>query len=255
MSIHRRQFIGGILACGCGAPAAAAGEPMHSRIGCYIGQAGERPITFKQSSGFARYDNSVKSAVDTVSRVIGRPIAAAVMFMDEYNALYSSVDNVLAFGKPLLDSIQGSDFDLKVICIAAHEVAHIFQYEDGYFDLAQTDDTVRRNELMADDFAGSCLAYVVNGGRRIDRGKLFRSKDSVRAAFQVMFNRGDYNFTNPNHHGTPDERLDAVDSGYEFAFEVASGNPIGDISKDIMDNARFGTQRLDAIRRRPDIRK
>jgi len=238
--IHRRQFIGGILACGCGAQIAVAEERMRPRIGCYVRRAAERPITFKRSTGVDKYNHSVRSAVDSVSRVIGRPIAAAVMFMDEYNALYSSADNVVAFGIPLLDSIQGSDFDLKVTCIAAHEVAHIFQSEDGYFDLALTDATVRRNELMADHFAGCCLAFIVNGGRRIDRGKLYRSKDSVRSAFQVMFDRGDNNFTDPNHHGTPAERLDAVDWGYETAFEVASGNPVGDVSKDIMDTARFG---------------
>jgi hypothetical protein len=238
--IHRRQFIGGILACGCGAQVAPAAEPMRSRIGCYAGQAGEKPTTFQQSSGVTKYDRSVTGAVDLVGGAIGRRIAAAVMFMNDYNALYSPADNVVAFGVPLLDSIQGADFDLKVRCIVAHEVAHIFQSEDGYFDLAQTDATVRRNELMADHFAGCCIAFIVNGGRRIDRGKLYRSKDSVQSAFQLMFSRGDTNFTDPNHHGTPSERLDAVDWGYETAFEVAGGNPVGDISTAIMDVARFG---------------
>jgi hypothetical protein len=240
VAIHRRQFIGGILACGCGAQVAAAAEPMRSRIGCYAGQAGATPTTFNPSSGVAKYDLSVTAAVDSVSRVIGRHIAAAVMFINDYNALYSPADNVVAFGVPLLDSIQGADFDLKVMCIAAHEVAHIFQAEDGYFDLAQTDTTVRRNELMADHFAGCCMAFFVNGERRIDRGKLYRSKNSVQSAFQLMFSRGDSNFTNPNHHGTPSERLDAVDAGYETAFEVAGGNPVGDISTAIMDVARLG---------------
>jgi hypothetical protein len=228
-----------MLACGYGEVARAA-EQMPSRIGCYIGQAGERPATLNQSSGIPKYDRGVRGAIDSVSRIIGRHITAAVMFMNEYNALYSPADNVVAFGVPLLDSIQGSDFDLKVTCIVAHEVAHIFQSEDGYFDLAQTDATVRRNELMADHFAGCCLALIVNGGRRIDRGKLYRSKNSVQSAFQLMFSRGDNNFTDPNHHGTPSERLDAVDWGYETAFEVAGGNPVGDISTAIMDVARFG---------------
>jgi len=235
--IHRRQFIGGILACGCGA---AAAEQMRSRIGCYAGQTGERPTTFEQSSGNNKYDRSVRGAVGLVSRTIGRHIAAEVMFMKDYNALYNPAENVVAFGVPLLDSIQGSDFDLKVTCIAAHEVAHIFQSEDGYFDLAQTDATVRRNELMADHFAGCCLAFIVNGGRRIDRGKLYQNKNSVQSAFQLMFSRGDTNFTDPNHHGTPSERLDAVDWGYETAFEVAGGNPVGDISSAILDVSRSG---------------
>jgi hypothetical protein len=239
MPIHRRQFIVG-LACGCGQRVAAAQERKRARIGCYVSEPGQGPTTYKPSTGVAKYDRSVRSAVDTVGRIVGRPIAAKVVFMDEYNAHFSPVANVIAFGKALLDSIQGSDFDLTVACIAAHEVAHIFQSEDDYFDLALTDATVRRNELIADHFAGCCLAFIVNGGRRIDRGKLARSKDSVRSVFQVMFDRGDNNFTDPNHHGTPAERLDAVDWGYETAFEVASGNPVGDISKEIMDTARFG---------------
>jgi hypothetical protein len=238
--IHRRQFIGGMLACGCGAQAVSATEPMRSRIGCYAGRPDETPAVFKPTSGVAEYDRSVKGAVNLVGQIIGRHITAAVMFMSDYNALYSPADKVIAFGVPLLDSIRGSDFDLKVRCVVAHEVAHIFQAEDGYFDLAQTDATVRRNELMADHFAGCCLALIVNGGRPVSRGKLYRNKDSVQSAFQLMFSRGDDNFTDPNHHGTPSERLDAVDWGYETAFEVAGGNPVGDISTAIMDVARFG---------------
>jgi hypothetical protein len=240
MAMHRRRFIGGILGWGCGSRLVAAEQPTRPRIGCYVSQAGQEPSQYTASTGVAKYDRTVKEAVDSVGRVIGRPVGAKVMFMKEYNAHFNPGANIIAFGKQLLDTIHGSDSKLKVTCIAAHEVAHIFQFEDGYFDLALTDATVRRNELMADHFAGCCLAFIVNGGRAINRGTLYRKKDSVRSAFQLMFIRGDNNFTDPNHHGTPAERLDAVDWGYETAFEVAGGKPVGDISREIMDVARFG---------------
>jgi hypothetical protein len=147
---------------------------------------------------------------------------------------------VIAFGKALLDGLAGEDFELKVTCVAAHEVAHILQFEDRYFDLALTDATVRRSELVADAFAGACLAFVVNGGgQKIHRGVLEDRRESVQSAFQVKFELGDNNFISPDHHGTSKERLAAVDSGYFHSNEIASGGPLsGDISTDIMDHAR-----------------
>jgi hypothetical protein len=240
VAIQRRQFIGGIFACGCGARFAEAAAQARFRVGCYDGGAEQGPSKYKASTGIAAYDSTVRSALDTVSGVIGRPIGPKLTFMEEDNAHFNPPGNLIAFGKLLLDGLQGSDFALNVTCIAAHEVAHIVQFEDGYFDLALTDATVRRNELMADHFAGCCLAFIVAGERRIDRGKINRNKPSVQSAFQLMASRGDFNFTNQNHHGTPSERLEAFDYGYESAFEVAGGNPVGDISKEMMDNARFG---------------
>ena len=151
--------------------------------------------------------------------------------------------SLVDYGKPLqateaaTPKPQGSEVLVRVThCGVCHSDIHL---QDGYFDLALTDATVRRNELMADHFAGCCLAFIVSGGRRIERGKIDRNKPSVQSAFQLMSSRGDFNFNNPNHHGTPSERLEAFDWGYDSAFEVAGGNPVGDISKEMMDNARF----------------
>src|SRR5262245_745401 len=249
LAMHRRQFIGGILACGCGVPSARADRGSRFRSGCRVRWSAQESAAsaqpgYKDTTGVARYDNAVKSALASVSGVIGRGIDAKLVFTDENNAHFTAGerpgDNVVAFGKALLDRLQASDFALKVTCIAAHEVAHIFQFQDGYFDLAQDDTTNRRNELMADYFAGCCLAFIVNGGRRIRRGVIEAKKPSVQAAFDLMFSLGDDHFSSPDHHGTKQERRDAVDNGYDFAFEVAGGNATGDISKDIMDNARFG---------------
>lgn len=247
--MHRRQFIGGVLACGCGMRRARADRTSRFRSGCRVRWSAQDAAAsaqpgYEDTTGVARYDSTVKAALASVHQVIGREIDARLLFTDENNAHFTAGDkpgdNVVAFGKALLDRLQGSDFTLKVTCIAAHEVAHIFQFQDGYFDLAQDDATNRRNELMADYFAGCCLAFIVNGGRRIRRGVIEAKKPSVQAAFDLMFSLGDDHFSSPDHHGTKQERRDAVDNGYDFAFEVAGGNATGDISKDIMDNARFG---------------
>ncbi len=252
LPIQRRHFIGGLVACGCAMTSAHALERASSRIGCYtISSDQQAPFDpgYKPSTGIKQYDDAVRNALSLVSQATGRPINARLAFTNETNALFDPRNNVIAFGKAFLDELQGGDFKLKVLCIAAHEAAHIIQVEDdrlgdGYFDVAVADKTIRRNELMADSFAGCCLAFVVNGGRRIDRGLIDRKKSSVLSAFQLMAQRGDAYFTNPNHHGTAKERFEAVESGYDDAFEVAGGNPTGDISEAVMDRARFAVMRM-----------
>jgi predicted metalloprotease len=195
-----------------------------------------------ETTGRTEYDETVRHALAEVSTAMGRPVGATLKFMGQYNAhVNPSLPMTIAFGKELLDELYaGGDFQLRVTCIAAHEVGHILQFEDGYFDIALTDATVRRNELMADAFAGACLAFIVNGGQKIDRGVLEEKRNSVQAAFQLMFQLGDDYFNSPDHHGTSQERLDAVDAGYTFSNEIASSGPLGgDISKDIMDKARI----------------
>ena len=54
--------------------------------------------------------------------------------------------------------------------------------------------------------------YAVYEQGRLDDGDV---EEAVRTAFAV----GDFDTTNPQHHGTPDQRQDAWLSGYE------SGDP------------------------------
>ena len=145
VAIHRRQFIGGILACGCGTPFAAAEEQSRFRVGCYAGDGEQGASKYKASTGVSAYDSTVRSALDSVGRVMGRPVGAKLAFIEENNAHFNPPASLIAFGKLLLDGLQGPDFALKVTCIAAHEVAHIIQFEDGYFDVALSDATVKNH--------------------------------------------------------------------------------------------------------------
>lgn len=216
------------------------------QVGCYLSaKAASGAVAeygYKLSTGIPQYDATVRRAIGRITKILGRSLGAELQFMTDYNAHVNPAvkPRVIAFGKALLDDLVGEDFELKVTCVAAHETAHLLQLEDPYFDFALADATVRRSELEADAFAGACLAFIVNGGRKIDRGVLERKRTSVQSAFRLMFSLGDNSFKNPNHHGTSQERLDAVDAGYTFANEIASGGQLsGDISKDIMDKARI----------------
>ena len=244
--MRRRAFILGGLACGCGICAsAAAGVNRAHQVGCYVSAraAGGTAVDYgyKPSTGIPLYDATVRRALGHVVNVMGRPVNANLQFMDEFNAHVNPEPKprVIAFGKALLDKLAGNDFELKVTCVAAHETAHLLQLEDPYFDIALLDATVRRSELEADAFAGACLAFIVNGGRKINRGVLEEKRPDVLSAFQLMFGLGDNSFNNPNHHGTSEERREAVNSGYTFSNEIANGGRLrGDISTDIMDMAR-----------------
>jgi hypothetical protein len=89
---------------------------------------------------------------------------------------------------------------LSIPAIEAHEFDHIAQYkykfpwEEGKW-----------RELHADFFAGWYIAH--------------RNRFLVTSPDQAMANfyyKGDYDFNNPDHHGTPEERVAAFRAGFEF---------------------------------------
>lgn len=93
--------------------------------------------------------------------------------------------------------------------VHAHEFAHHVQFELGAFDSdLPAPEATRRTELMADGFAAYNLAHA--------RGATFQAKrivDAVRAAYDV----GDCAFSNPGHHGTPNQREAAALWGSDLA--------------------------------------
>ncbi|MCR9261496.1 MAG: hypothetical protein NXH95_17390 [Pseudomonadaceae bacterium] len=82
--------------------------------------------------------------------------------------------------------------------IFAHEFAHIFQFSSGF----QAPTPIM--ELHADFLAGWYLAR---------RSQIPGIWTDVRPALQSFFEKGDYAFNDPSHHGTPNQRLAAVQAG------------------------------------------
>lgn len=100
--------------------------------------------------------------------------------------------------------------DFAVAYVVAHEFAHNVQQEAGIFDAGLP--TVQ-TELHADCWAGVWAGAAFRDGL-IDDGEI----DEAVAAADLL---GDYAFDDPDHHGTPDQRADALRRGYR------SGDPAG----------------------------
>jgi hypothetical protein len=117
-------------------------------------------------------------------------------------------DGTVLFGFNLMmqefrSSRTGQGFAIPAIM--AHEFAHIVQFKMGVRL------PTKQMELQADILAGWYMANRSN----------FIMTDATEALYS-FFNKGDYNFNDPTHHGTPEERLRAVQIGIELRLRGAS---------------------------------
>ncbi|MEQ8995330.1 MAG: hypothetical protein RID53_02360 [Coleofasciculus sp. B1-GNL1-01] len=88
---------------------------------------------------------------------------------------------------------------LAVVGIMAHEFAHILQWK------YQSQLIGKLRELHADFLAGYYLGV-----------KNYIPYRDLRAFASSLFTKGDYNFWNLDHHGTPQERVAAMNIGYSL---------------------------------------
>jgi len=93
---------------------------------------------------------------------------------------------------------------VAVAGICAHECAHIFQFQSGYMQMF-AGPTAARMELHADYIAGMFL------GQRDGT----HSKGDVTDFANTLFRHGDFQFNDPGHHGTPLQRVMAMEAGYD----------------------------------------
>jgi predicted metalloprotease len=100
--------------------------------------------------------------------------------------------------------------DFAVAYVLAHEYAHNLQQELGVFDNAVTT-SAKPFELQADCLAGTWAHSVYEQGL-LEPGDL---EEATNAALAV----GDFDVGNAQHHGTPEERRDALLGGFR------SGDP------------------------------
>jgi hypothetical protein len=87
--------------------------------------------------------------------------------------------------------------------IMAHEYAHIVDYKYGALQHAGS----KRTELFADFLAGFYMYHRVANGIKTDVDACIRSFESL----------GDTDFGSETHHGTAEERADALTSGFNKA--------------------------------------
>ena len=93
----------------------------------------------------------------------------------------------------------------------AHEYGHQIQDELGLFEQYGGQVPTMAFELQADCYAGT-WARSAGEENRLEEGDV---QEAIDAALAV----GDFNEGNPGHHGTPEQRAEAWNSGFE------SGDP------------------------------
>ena len=130
-------------------------------------------------------------------------------------AFYCTGDDTIyvatRFAERLAAGTSGSAVgDFGVAYVIAHEYAHNVQNELGFFE-SGVDQGVKPFELQADCMAGLWANSVYADGR-LDEGDV---EEAMATAERV----GDFEFSSPQHHGTPAERQNAWATGYR------SGDP------------------------------
>ena len=123
------------------------------------------------------------------------------------------IQDRIVMGDGILEGFKVVGFgDVAPQAIYAHEFAHHIQYENDYLDElpppATEPEQTRHNELMADAMAAYYLTHKRGGTL---------NKHRVAQFLEVFFQIGDCSFTNPGHHGTPNQRMKAA----QFGFDVA----------------------------------
>ena len=127
------------------------------------------------------------------------------------NALSHPSGSILMGYFMFWDKIFSTGSALPVAGVLAHEWAHQVQFKNGWMN--QNASTVRRTELEADAFAGFYMVLAKSW-----------AGDQVNTFYQSLYNSGDYHFNNRNHHGTPQERLNAGILGVNVGIFAIQNN-------------------------------
>jgi predicted metalloprotease len=97
--------------------------------------------------------------------------------------------------------------DFAVAYIVAHEYGHQIQDELGLFEKYGQQVPTMAFELQADCYAGT-WAKSTDQENRLEDGDVQEALDAALAV-------GDFDESNPGHHGTPEQRADAWNAGFE----------------------------------------
>ena len=123
---------------------------------------------------------------------------------------FGVIPDKIIMGDGIMDAYTGLGFDdVAPQAILAHEFGHHIQFQNGLFTDEYSPEATRRTELMADAFSAYYLSHARGASMQWKRVKQF---------LEVFYNIGDCQFTNPDHHGTPTQRMASA----EWAYSVAN---------------------------------
>ena len=119
-------------------------------------------------------------------------------------SLFGSLDGTVLMGVNLIRyEMRMGSMDPAPILIMMHEWTHIKEFHTGAVGY------VKMMELLSDSMAGWYLQMKAMSMPTLPTAGM--------RAMQSLFEKGDYAFNDPNHHGTPDERVSALIIGSNFA--------------------------------------
>lgn len=202
----RRSFLLGSMASAMAVPAFGQSRFVY----CSWAMSDLQQFQKYSTSGNSNVDHAMIAEIRKILDVF--PIDPGFKFIrdDSPNAFAvaeSDVPNTrgtVYIGKNLInDEFTQDQFGgVAVAGICAHECGHIFQYDNGYMQSLHGP-TAQWIELHADYLAGF---YLGKDGSH--------SRDHVEIFANSLFRKGDFDFNNERHHGTPDQRVAAMREGY-----------------------------------------
>jgi hypothetical protein len=125
-------------------------------------------------------------------------------------AAYDGTDGSVFLGTKLMRSELSDGRPHAFAAIIGHEFAHAMQARKKY----PLDG--KWCELHADYMAGY---YVATRSHLADQAPV--------QSYLSLYKKGDYNFNDVGHHGTPKERGDAFEAGYRFGLSIAKNEHQG----------------------------
>ena len=226
-AISRRRFLELAMAVPCmySAPLYAASAPVpDSRFqGCFL-RAGSDDFLDKLTLRLSSNDKEVDQVCVAAERNLRREfrVSPDTWFYDDETAPNAFAtwllrrgfkgDGTVCLGLGLVRKVTRRNelnrrWKVRLTAIMAHEWAHIVQYSRGHRLPGKS------TELHADFLAGWFLSRT---GAAQD---VSADKQRDEAMYRIFF-LGDYNYGDPDHHGTPIERASVITQGFDLAAKV-----------------------------------
>ena len=227
--MRRRGFLVSLCAlCVCRQVPFAAAPQREEFRGCALERGLGSLSDTTARSGNVQLDRAMIAEVKKVDRIFG--INPGYRFLrdgDRPNAYATEESQVtgtsgtILFGLTLMQSELRTEYGGAAMAgIAAHEGAHIFQFNTNDIRQRLNGPTQVRMELHADFMAGYYFARTK------------RTERSLVTFAESLFAKGDYQFNERGHHGTPDQRVASMRAGY------------GSLELDLLQAANRGVQHV-----------
>lgn len=172
---------------------------------CFVSNFGSLGTLYK-TTGNTALDQKFNSSQATLQNLFGVSVNQFVYDDGQSPNAYATrgndpmYDGLVAFGRTMLASrlwnINKGEY--AVAGILAHEYAHVMQIKKG-----TSYSSGKLRELHADFMAG----YFI--------GKQGFPQSGINSFANDLYSIGDYDFWSPQHHGTPEERVDAMLVGFQ----------------------------------------